>query len=178
MNAKPPKKQQLNYRLGKSLPLGFTLLGIVLIFVSFMIWYEGFEWFWMILLFIPGGALVFSWSGIIIDLQKNQLKRYSWVYFFKIGKWENLDRYPDILVMRSNESRGYGSNGLPSMWVVSGIVTYWVELASHNHISRVLVKQFNNKEQAYLFARELSSLTCRDWVRYNPGKRNNRQVLP
>ena len=171
----PSQNQKLQYKHGKESPGGVTILGVLMIAFGVLLFlFEGY-YLGGSALFAIGLAIVISYSGIIIDLEKNRYKNYVWVFGLKIGKWNELNNYRDLLVLRRKSSTGYNLRGMTMQSLSS--VEYELLFANSNHIHQILICKYNDKEAAYEEAGKLEYLTQRELVQYNPSMRNPRKKL-
>lgn len=168
------KKPYIKYVLGKETALGVPLFGGMLVFVGAIILYE--VGFWGIFLIITGLAIVLAHSGVLLDMENRRVKEYTWVMFFKIGTWEPLSTYPDVLVLRRKRSFGHNVRGIGS-YQTRTEVGYEVLLGNYNHLNNLLVSRKETEAEAYALARELVATTGAEFVQFNPGRQWKRKLL-
>lgn len=168
------KKPYLKFVIGKESALGIPLFGGLLTFIGAIILYEGV--FWGIFLIITGLAIVLAHSGVLLDMESRRVKVYTWVLFFKIGTWEPLSDYPDVLALRRKRSYGYSLRGI-GPYQMGSEVTYEVLLGNHNHMDNLLVSRKDTEAEAYALARELAATTGSEFVQFNPGRQRKRKLL-
>ena len=96
------KSKKLNFSTGR-LPLNFIILGYA--FFAIGVW-RVFVFDWRGVVFIIISLfLVFIKSGVLIDVERQLLKQYYGVLFFKTGKWESISQLLGLLIVSSRESR-------------------------------------------------------------------------
>jgi hypothetical protein len=91
----------LKYTTGK-LPLNFFMLGVILLLLGVLaaIMSE-FGGLVAIPLSIP---LLFIRTGILIDTEKKQIKKYIGLFTLKSGKWENIAHVQHLRIIRVQQS--------------------------------------------------------------------------
>lgn len=93
---------KLEYKTDR-LPLNFITLGYMLAAIG--IWriivldWRG------VLFFLISILLIFFKSGIIIDTETRQLKRYNGIFFIKIGDWEDINQLISLQMVKSKETQ-------------------------------------------------------------------------
>ena len=178
------KNQPLNFIIGKE-ALGFTVLGIMMAFSGILVLVvdvppdlEGsFRIPACIGLIILGLALGLSFSGVLIDTKNKKIKIYTWILFFKVGFWDTIDDYQDILVLRKKRTFRMGRHGDHGADVSTSQVDFEIFLARKNHIDKVLIARKSNYEKAANIAREIADQLNFEWVKFNPAGRKVRKVM-
>jgi len=93
----------IKYITGK-LPLNFFMLGVILFLIGIlaiiMLKAEGII---AIILSIP---LLFTRTGILIDTEKKQLKKYIGLFAYRTGKWQNIDNLTHLRIIRVRQTQG------------------------------------------------------------------------
>lgn len=91
---------KLEYKTDR-LPLNFVALGYMLLAVGswriIVLDWKG------ILLLLVSVFLIFLRSGIIIDTDKKKLKKYNGIFFIKKGKWENIEQFTSLQIVKIRE---------------------------------------------------------------------------
>ena len=167
--------QLLNYKLGKEYPLGFTLWGVLIVVFGFGLMLD-----WILWGMIPimlGLGMVMSYSGVQLDPQARKVKDYTWTWFMKLGKWQSLKGYNDVIVLRSKKTFSFGMHGGYGASMEASQVDYEVFIVNGNHFSRILICRKRNQDAAYREARTIATKMDCELVRYNPGRKRRRVVL-
>lgn len=91
---------KLEYKTDR-LPVNFVALGYILLAVGswriIVLDWKG------ILIFFVSILLLFLRSGIIIDTDKKRLKKYDGIFFIKKGKWENIEQFTSLQIVKIRE---------------------------------------------------------------------------
>lgn len=114
-----------------------------------------------------GIYLSFTYGGIEIDNTKKRFRDYALYFGIPIGsKWKDLDKYPDLCVLKTRESSTTYSRTNNS---VSYKESYYdVFMLTNNHRAKIFLKRFDTKEEAFKKARELESILTKELKVYNP----------
>ena len=140
----------------------------------------GFEQAWWLVVpsaLIGLGFLLYR-SGLDFDAEQQRFRVFFTVFGIKVGKWEPLSAYPDLVVLRSKKksSDEYLEDEIPS-YSSDTWVEYELYLASPNHFKLILVNHYDDKMAAYHAAEDLLSFMGCQLVQYNPGRRRPRKLL-
>lgn len=85
------------------LPQNFVILGYLLILAG--VWIGLYEDWKGILFLLIGVVLVFIESGIIIDPAKQEIKRYTGIFFLKRGNWQSISKSTGLVVAKTQETQ-------------------------------------------------------------------------
>lgn len=124
-----------------------------------------------------GITLLAMRSGVQIDAQNRKVRNYLSIWGMRLGRWKNLNRYQDILMLQQIRSNGHGflaAGNQTGTRDTKGISEIY--LTNHNHLDRFLVKVYYRTKKADTAVRALADATGFEYVRYNPGKRRARTV--
>ncbi|MEL6675527.1 MAG: hypothetical protein AAFR61_25190 [Bacteroidota bacterium] len=158
---------------------------IILISVAALLGLSNIPWWVCAIIGLAGLAFLFAFNGIKIDTQNRRFKTYVSYLGIRMGRWESLDQYPDMVVLRRKQK----AKGAQSMLIgdpqdmdhseALATITYEVQLASRNHINRIGIysESSAHKEKVYAKAREIAQKSGIELVRFNPGMRYPRKVL-
>jgi hypothetical protein len=134
---------------------GFLLIAIGCI-ITFSGGFAGIGSGILILLF--GGIICFSKSGIQVNLQKKEYKKYLKLFFIiKIGSWKDMSDYDYVTILKSN--KGYTATDLTAKRMKVNITKYDVLLINSNNSKRILIKSMDNKYIAMSYAKDISDTT-------------------
>ena len=123
-------------------------------------------------------AFIFGNKGTDISLSKNKIRHFLAFGKLKIGRWESIGPYTDIIILRQKKSYvEYADHATKLIELKRSFYDYEIYLASPNHYNLFMVCKFENQESAYKTARRLALQLDREWVAYNPGKQYLRKVL-
>ena len=181
------KAHILHYRLGKEAPLGFTLFGVLVVIIGIGFFLNGLpaEFYaintWAevigILVSLIGLTFVLSYSGVMLDPKTRKIKVYTSILFLKAGRWESLDEFKDVIVLRKKRVFGFGTHGDHGATTHTSQVDFEVYFADKNHFDKVLICRRRDKEKAYQEAREIADEMNCEFVSFNPGRRFQRKLL-
>ena len=119
------------------------------------------------LLIIPIGIfLAFSKYGIILDDILNQYRVYASYFGIKTGDWEDLEKMPDIAILKSRESSTTYSGSIMSN--IHEDEFYKVFLLSPSHRKKVLVIKTKQKDNAQKVVDEITGKFDILYTTYNP----------
>ena len=132
--------------------------------------------------FFPSGLLliislliVSVVQGIQVDPINNKLRSYISFFGIKKGKWEELEKFPFLSILRKNKRQDF----FPPNMMVGGTslksVQFEICLLTNNHIDRMLLKTVDQKEDALRIAEEYSRLLKKPIVEYNPKRISKRR---
>lgn len=153
--------------LGSPFHIAGVFLGILLIGVGILLW----------LALGPGGGIILAiglvlafWKmGVQIDPVKKQIRRYDGFLGIRIGKWESLDKYPYLSVLRKKK-RHTMMEELTIAELEYDSVEFEVYLLSRNHLRRIMVYTNQVHKKSLEKVRDLSTELDLPFVKYNPGK--------
>ncbi len=103
-----------NYKGDRIFPLMFIIIGSVLIIsgITLMGFFSSRVLSGIVILLI-GTLIVFTREGVVIDYRNQRIKQYVEVFFFKIGKWKNIEDYAIVTLLKINQtSHGYSITGI------------------------------------------------------------------
>lgn len=127
-----------------------------------------------LILILVAFLFFFGNQGASIDTHDKKVRHYLGLGRWRIGKWENLENYPDIVLFK--QKKGLIAN-LDVNDVKQSFYDYEVYLASPNHFHLFMICQFQDEEKAHNEAKRLAFQLDKEWVAYNPGARYARRVL-
>ena len=112
---------------------------------------------------------IFFWSssyGFQIDGSQEQFREYGSMFGIKKGKWYPLEYVPYISVLKSRIGmRIYSASSYSTTKMDD---SYQVCLLNKTHRKKVVVKEFENREQAIRYAEKISSQFNKPVVTYSP----------
>jgi len=107
-----------------------------------------------IALLLIGLLVSFTVTGVRIDLKNKRFKEYTRYYWIKIGPWIPLEQYPFITLITSRESSPAFSFKKDDS--ENDEIVYGVYLLNRERSKKILLKKFEDKDQAILELSELS----------------------
>lgn len=172
----PTQKRYLNYKIGKEYPLGFSVLGGMLAFVSEVLMYEKIISLPLgIPILLVGLALLLAHTGTLLDPVDRQIKTYTWMLGLKLGRWYSLEDYKDIVILRKKRKFGFNLRGGGTTIHETSYLDYEIAFANSTHYDRWLICRRNNLEKAQEVAMALAEVMQAEFVQYNPGQRRPRK---
>lgn len=170
-------------RIRYSLFPQFAIVCFVLFFLGgYLALVKGFELGWgMILLgLLPFGVT----SGSQIDTSSGRIRSYTSILGKKVGQWEHLQAYPEVVMLSKRKSFGMGAVYQPGLRSVGprGLLTrtsqyktesgkhyvYEIYAADEKHMGMILLAQVYRKDLAEEFIRAILNSTNLSWVSYSP----------
>jgi hypothetical protein len=108
----------------------------------------------------------FRFNGIQIDPKKRLYRSYSNIFGMKFGRWESLDDYRKLSVLRrENVYRAYSY----SMSTMEERTTYYgIFLVNESQHKKVEIQRHGNMKDATKSAQGLSSKLSLELVQYKP----------
>jgi hypothetical protein len=110
-----------------------------------------------IALFLSGLLLSFSVSGLRIDLEKKRFKEYNRYFGFKFGTWLPLNDFPFVTLIASQESSVAFSFKKDD--TENDETIYGIYLLNRERSKKVLIKKFQNQDEAILYLPEIAAKT-------------------
>jgi len=99
-------------------------------------------------LFLVGILLSFSVSGTRIDIKNKRFKEYTRYYWIKFGPWIPLEQFPYVTIITDRESSAAFSFKKDDS--DNDEIIYGIYLLNRERSQKVLIKKFNDKDQAML----------------------------
>ncbi|MEL6675526.1 MAG: hypothetical protein AAFR61_25185 [Bacteroidota bacterium] len=123
-------------------------------------------------------AILVSYKGVLINTQTRSFKTYLSFLGIKWGRWNAMDHYPDMVVLRRKKAYG-GPTEHTGTDLTTSEIFYEVQLASMNHLRRVTLYQESakNRDMVYEKARSIAEQAGIELVKFNPGMKMPRQLL-
>lgn len=138
----------------------------------------GQEWWGAMICGLIGLGFLFYRTGLAFDVSKRRFRTFFTVYGIKLGRWEKLSDYPDLVVLRSKKKYSEEElDGEIPTYGDSSWIEYELYLASPNHFNLILINSYEDKMTSYHAAEDLVSLIGCELVQYNPGQRRRRKLL-
>jgi len=107
-------------------------------------------------------------SGVIIDREKKLFREYVSYYGIKTGKWVDIHKYPDLVILKN---RGASAPGRKKNRIPNGVSVYTLYLMTRSHRNRVMLETFPDPESANTLATRLAGEFRLHIRKYNPQKR-------
>ncbi|MDA7803118.1 hypothetical protein N8987_00895 [Crocinitomix sp.] len=110
--------------------------------------------------------------GTEISLANNYVRQYSTSFGIKKGKWVATTLLPDITVLKMGKSLSFNhafigiTEGPGSVKIDKDV--YEVYLLSANHRKRILIKESQSYNEAYLIATDITEKMGKNLVQFNP----------
>jgi len=93
----------LSYKTER-LPLNFLMLGFSLALVGVATTINGdYEGSLTFLLAIP---LLFTQSGVVIDIENQRIRKYTGLFFLRFGKWVDITAAQHLQIIKVRETKG------------------------------------------------------------------------
>ncbi|MFK7923317.1 MAG: hypothetical protein AB8H47_15240 [Bacteroidia bacterium] len=148
--------------IGKTGPHGMFYVSVFFaaIGVAFFI---GPNYLWGIPFLLFAVGLLFSFTAVRVDLKRMRVKHHVNFLGFWFGRWQSMEKYPDIVVLDFKKNYGSLAYRFYSRKESS------VYLMSRNHLKSIRLDRCFNRFKANDRARKLSLLLNKDYVQYNPG---------
>lgn len=153
----------LNFKLAKIFPKPTIFAGYVLILLGIMLFV--FQPLALIVSLI-GVFISLSYNGIQVDPEKRLYRSYSNIYGIKIGKWESLDPYSSISILRREDAYRAYSYSMSSM--EERRIYYGVFLLNASHRKKLEIQRHGDMKEATFSAKGLSSALSLELVHYKP----------
>lgn len=114
-----------------------------------------------------GVFAAFSKYGILLDLENKKYKLYKGLLGFNQGKWNSLNDYPDLTVLRvnmkSSVSTRYGGASISTESYY-----YNICLLNKSHRSKILIESTQDKDQAYENVKKYAKLLGVNIAKFSP----------
>lgn len=148
--------------IGKTGPFGM-FYGSALLALFGSAFFLGPNYLWGIPFIVFAVGLLFSFTAVRIDLKRMRVKQHVNFLGLWFGRWQSMEKYPDIVVLDFKKNYGNPSYSFFSRNESS------VYLMSSNHLKTIRLARCFDRFQANDRARRLSLLLNKDYVQYNPG---------
>ena len=113
------------------------------------------------------GAFIWSTSyGFETNKYTGKFREYGSALGLEWGKWDDLDKFPDMALLTLNEGYAVRVRLYLSTEVVESY--YGVYLLTSSHRTKVLVNKFKNLEKAKEFITQTAMELNKEYVQYNP----------
>jgi len=110
-----------------------------------------------LLLIIPGLFMAFTYTGTIIDADKKRVRPYTSLFgLIRTGKWIETKSFSRFKIIRSN--RRYTSYSRANIRFDMNVSDIRLLLLNSNGSTKVVLKRFNNIEDAQREMKELSEI--------------------
>jgi hypothetical protein len=143
-----------------------TVAGIILAIYNFN---SPFSYLYVplgIIVFLVGFIFFISLRGVLIDVEKRQIKPYSDILVARIGQWQSLDRFDRITLDYTSESQTMNSRGNSSHMLTR---LFRLSLRTGNE-GELMIKEFIEYPDAVRFLEEYS-------IKLNLDKQNYYETL-
>ena len=153
----------LDYKLAKVFPkptiyAGYILIALGLFYMLFQVL--------AILMVLIGVFVSFSYNGIQIDTKNGRYLSYSRIFGLKFGKWQELNKFSGLSVLRREDAYRAYSYAMSSF--ENKTEYYGIFLLSANHRQKMEVQKHGNKSDALVAAKKLSQDLQIEVVKYEP----------
>ena len=158
-------KNVLHFKLGTTFPTAMVAAGYVVMGIGSILTFDfpiG-----CLMTLVISGFICFTTEGVIIDLAQRRFKGYTRIYGIIRGKWDNLDTYKNVTILKSRlVSRGY-SRANVSM-VTSDNTYYEIYLVNETHRKKVLLRRLKGQVQAMREMEDISKKLGMEYAPYSP----------
>ena len=114
-----------------------------------------------------GAFISLSWNGVQIDIEQRAYKSYTRIYGFKFGKWQSVDDYPHVSILKSTQS--FTAHSRANIPGVTGRNTFYqVCLLDENHRKKLPLKNEKDQEAATATAKDLAMKLGLSFTKYAP----------
>lgn len=158
-------KKILSHSFGKSFPSSFVFTGYVFILVGIIIVFN--NPIIGVITAMIGTFIGFTTSGIQIDLERKNYKKYDSLFGFKRGKWESMQAYKSITLLKYKEESATLSRSNRRA-LTSSDIFFDICLLNENHRKKLPIKRLKNKEEAIEDLNKLSELLDFSISEYKP----------
>jgi hypothetical protein len=128
-----------------------------------------------ILLLLVSLLIVAVVQRVQVDPVNKRLRSYISFLGIKKGKWEELNNFPFLCVLRKNKEEEITSINVASPGMSIKSIEYEICLLTENHTGRVLLKTVNQKEDALRIADEYAKQLKKAIVEYHPKRTSKRR---
>ncbi len=129
------------------------------------------SWFLGAFMTVSSFLMIALREGVIIDPRQQRLKSYWGLLGLKFGEWKSIEKYPYLVVLRSEGK--YDEDEFTEISSgISGqkVIHFDLYLMSANHLRRIMISSYEQKQEALEAARILSEDLGLEFVKYNPGQ--------
>ena len=100
-----------------------------------------------IVISIIGSFLLFSYSGVEIDTEKKKIKQYNKLFgFIKTGKWESVEKYVGVTLVRLKETQNVFSRSNRQTSIHK--IVYKIYLVNQTKKPQLAIKKCSNRNSA------------------------------
>lgn len=162
-------KYILDSKLGRFASPAMTATAVILTIVLILAFYQNINQniFAGLVLLLITSFVVFAKNGICISANPRRYKSYISFLGIKFGKWQQLNGYIDIAILRKTVSnRAYSRANVSAE---TSRETYFdICLLSPNHRKKLIVASFKDKEIAFDVAHKMAVKLNMKYAEYNP----------
>ncbi|HET6990107.1 MAG TPA: hypothetical protein VFJ43_02240 [Bacteroidia bacterium] len=133
-----------------------------------------FGFFPSILLLLVSLFIVSVVQGVQVDPMNKKIRSYISFLGIKKGKWEELENFPFICVLRKNKELEADSLAQTQPIIIKS-VQYEICLLNHDHFIRMLLLTVNKIEDAKRVAEEYSTILKKPIVEFHPKRISERR---
>jgi hypothetical protein len=163
------EKYILDSKLGRFASPAMTSAAVILTIVLILAFYQNLNQniFAGLALLLITGFIVFSKNGICISANTKNYKSYISFLGIKFGKWQQLNGYTDIALLRKTVSiRAFSRANVSAE---TSLETYFeICLLSPNHRKKLIVARFKDDEIAFDAAHKMAEKLNMKYAEYNP----------
>jgi len=148
--------------------------GFILMALSVFLIYSGF--YPAIIFLYFGFCLFISVQGTIIDIKNNQIKVYLNFFVFKIGKWQSLVNFQQLILTYFSQSQTMNYKSISSNVNTRTFDIYLED----NQLNKIYLKEISEYKKARMFIEEMSKFLAVEFtdkyeaMRNSISKRNRR----
>ncbi len=158
------ESNRLDFSFGSLFPPNMHVMGIAVILGGITSLFSEVYYIGPVIIYV-GAWMVFSKSGVQIDVSKKMYREYSG-FLFKRGKWKTYECYSDMAVMRGRE--GYRAYSRGMVELTDSEVVYDIYLLNKDHRSKLILKRCKDYLTAEEEGKDLAERLGLNWKIYSP----------
>jgi hypothetical protein len=148
---------------------GYILLGVSgVLVILFGIFPSG-------LLMLVSVLMVSVVQGVQVNPVSKKVRSYISIFGIKKGKWDDLEKFPFLTVLRKNKALETPSINAGAPSIVLKSIQYEICLLTKNHFDRMLLKTVDEKKEAFELAEEYAEKLDKPIVEYHPKRSSERR---
>lgn len=164
----------INNIIGRPVSPTGVLIGYLLLIASVVLVFL-FGFFPSAFLMIVSMVMISLVEGVQVDSSNKKFRSYFSFLGIKKGKWQELDKFPFLSVLRTNKQQNLGLGFAPVAGISLKFVKYEICLLSETHYDRLLLKAVDQKEEALRIVEEYSLKLNKPVVEYHPKQISKRR---
>jgi len=120
-----------------------------------------------IALIATGMLVVFTTSGMLLDIDNRRIKKYNkYLFFFKQGKWVSIGDFKYITTMNFMMSQSTFSRS--NRELKTSEMQYEVYILNENHSKKIMINYFKGLEKSIDYVKLIAPKLGYKYVKYSP----------